>query len=285
MRVSNKLMADTITTNLARQAKQMAKSQTSIATGKRINTASDDPIGMGKVLEYRNTISSMDQYQRNIENAQLRLKLAESVLGTVDSLLSQAKEIASDTSVENRAIWSTETENIRNQIIELANTKLNGHTIFSGHQTDADAFDAAGVYQGDAGKKNYTVGDGLTVSLDADGSEIFQGTVDIFDALSDLKAALDANDTNAIANQQAVLDSAITQIQEVRTKNAAFSSHLEATATHISGLQGTVKDLLSSTEDADLEAAIIDFKAQETAYEASLAVSAQIIQKSLVDFL
>lgn len=285
MRVSNKMMADTVTANLARQARQMAKSQTIITTGKKINKASDNPIGMGKVLEYRNTISSMDQYKRNIENAQLRIELTESVLGTVESLLTQAKEIAIDTSVENRAIWSSETESIRNQVLELANTKLNGHTIFSGHQTDGPAFNAAGVYQGDSGQKTYMVGDGLTASLEADGEQIFQGTVDIFDVLSDLKTALDANDTAAIRAQQGLLDNAITQIQAVRTRNAAVSVRIKATATQLNGLQGTVKDLLSSTEDANLEEAIIDFKAQETAYEASLAVSAQIMQKSLVDFL
>jgi len=285
MRVSNKMMADTIVSNLAKQARQMAKSQIMVTTGKKINKASDDPIGMGKVIEHRNTISSMGQYQRNIQHAQLRMELTESVLGTVDSLLNEAKKIASDTSVENRVIWSSETENIRNQILELSNTKLNGHTIFSGHQTDAPAFNAAGTYQGDTGRKTYTVGDGLTVSLDADGSQIFQGTVDIFGALSDLKAALDANDADAIANQQAVLDKAVSQIQAVRTKNAAVSSHLKATANHIEGLKGTVKNMLSITEDANLEEAIIEFKAQETAYEASLAVSAQIMKKSLVDYL
>jgi flagellar hook-associated protein 3 FlgL len=285
MRISNKMMTDMIQTNLSKLSRQMANCQQMIATGKKINKASDDPIGMGGVLGYRSGISAMSQYLRTIDQCKVRMELAETVLDTVESLVTQAKEIAGDTGVANRGIWSAQTETIRRQILELANSRLNGNYLFSGNKSSTVAFDAAGVYQGDSGKKTYLIGDGITVEMEADGSQIFQGGADVFAALDDLKTALDSGDAPAISSQQVALAAVVDRIQAVRAKNASIYSRLEKTATHLTGLKGTVEDLLSGVEGADLEKVIIDFKTQETAYEASLAVSAQIIQKSLIDFL
>jgi flagellar hook-associated protein 3 FlgL len=46
-----------------------------------------------------------------------------------------------------------------------------------------------------------------------------------------------------------------------------------------------MQELMSRTEDADLAAAIVDFQAQQTAYESTLATSSMIMQKSLIDFI
>jgi len=43
--------------------------------------------------------------------------------------------------------------------------------------------------------------------------------------------------------------------------------------------------LLSSLEDADMAEAIVDLQVQQTAYESTLATSAQIVRPSLIDFL
>jgi flagellar hook-associated protein 3 FlgL len=46
-----------------------------------------------------------------------------------------------------------------------------------------------------------------------------------------------------------------------------------------------VETLKSAATDADMNEAVIELKAQETAYQASLASAAKIIQTSLLDFL
>jgi flagellar hook-associated protein 3 FlgL len=54
-------MASTVNTNLVKIAEQMLKTQEQISSGKRINRPSDDPIGMGKVLDFRTTLSQIDR--------------------------------------------------------------------------------------------------------------------------------------------------------------------------------------------------------------------------------
>ena len=75
MRLSNKQMADTIMRNLNRQILQIQNRQQMIASGKKVNRPSDDPIGMGQILDFRRTLSSIDQYNRNIDHAKMRVEL------------------------------------------------------------------------------------------------------------------------------------------------------------------------------------------------------------------
>ena len=103
MRISSRIMAENIKANLNKQSLQLMNSQTKIATGKRINNLSDDPSGMQKVLNYRTTLSSIEQYQQNIADARTRIEYTETVLGQINDLVDEATTIASNPDSDNRA--------------------------------------------------------------------------------------------------------------------------------------------------------------------------------------
>lgn len=306
MRVTNKLMADTITSNLFKNTERLLDIQNTIASGKRINKPSDDPVGMGKVLDYRKTISIIDQYNRNIGHAQSWLGLADSALSSVDELLIRAKELAvsqatETASEETRLIAAEEMKNIYDQIIQLANTKSGNSYIFAGHITDttpftrnadgiegtADDFDA--VYHGDTGEISIIIGEDVDIKINENGEAIFQnaasGGENIFDTLRDLIAGLEADDTAAISDQIEPLDDALDQILGIRANVGAKMNRLEITENYWAEFQLNVSKMLSDTEDADMTKAITDLTTQEAVYQASLAVAARVIQPTLVDFL
>ena len=285
MRVSNQLMADNIKRNLFRQSEQLFKIQERIVTGKKINRASDDPVGIGRVLNYRKTLSGLEQYGETITNAKLRIDTTERILDTVSDLLNEAKRIAADPNVEMRDSFASQVATIRGQIQQMANTQLNGNYIFSGHLTDTPPFDAAGNYVGSHDQKEFLVGDNLQVDVEADGSVVFQGGADVFTVLDDLETALLAGDTTAITNQMQPLSDAIEQLTTVRVENAGRYKRLEATETHYGQFKVNVEDLLSQTEDADIAEAIIDLQVQQVAYESTMATSAKMISPSLIDYL
>ena len=64
-----------------------------IASGKQINRASDDPQGMARILDTRQVLSSLDQYQRNITQAELRTQALETTLAAVDDFVESARRI------------------------------------------------------------------------------------------------------------------------------------------------------------------------------------------------
>lgn len=287
MRINAKIMADNMKANLARQSTQLMKTQLKLASGKRINRPSDDHIGFGKVLGYRSTLSTIDQYQENITDAQTRVKYTETILGQIHDFVLQAKSIAYHTGAEDKASLAGEVQDIRNQVIGLANSKYGKNYLFSGHQTDTLAFDSAtNAYNGDGGSHRVMVGEGITVELEADGSQIFTESGDnLFQVLDDLEAALTADDAVGMRATVDPLERIDDQIQIARSGFASDYRRLEATSDYWHSFGNSVETMRSGVEDADITQAALDLQVQQTAYEVLLATSAQVIQPTLVDFL
>ncbi len=285
MRISNAMMAENIKGYLLKHTESLLKTQEQIASGKRINRASDDPIGLGLAMGYRKSISSIQQFNENITNAELHINTVEDILGTVTDLLQEAKDIAADPDRDMRSMLANQVVGIRDQVLQLANSQINGNYAFAGDLTDTPPFNAAGVYSGDTGTKDYIIGDGLQINIGSDGSQIFQGGSDIFAVLNDLETALNTDDTAGIAAQLPLLEDAIQQLNTTRAVNAGQYKRLEATQNFNERFLVNVQDLLSRTEDTDIAAAAIDLNTQQTAYQSTLATAAKIIQPTLMDFL
>lgn len=285
MRVSSKMMGENIKRNLLKQTRQILHSQQLISTGKKINKPSDNPEGIGRILNYRKSLASIDQYGSNIDNAKMRVEFTENVLDSVQDMLIQAKDIAARDDSSIRSQTAVEISIIRDQILQMANSKLNNNYIFSGNQTNTVPFDQTGNYNGDTNDKDFIIGENVSISLKAAGDEIFQGVEDIFTVLSDLQTALETDNVTEIANQVNPLINSIDQIKGVRAEEASKFTRLDVTANQWQSFRLNIEDMLSNTEDADLAAAIIDLRIQETSYEVTLATSASIIQPSLINFL
>ena len=144
MRVSNRQMTNIVKSDLFRNAQQLLKSQERVATRKLINKPSDDPIGMGKVLDYRKTLSSIDQYNNNIVSAKSRTEFTDTLLENLHDLVDQAKQVAiahsNELDPELRQGAAQQIEGIYDQILGIANTKYDGNYLFAGHDTDTIPF-------------------------------------------------------------------------------------------------------------------------------------------------
>ena len=288
MRITNSMMSSTVKRNLFRQAEQLARKQETMASGKRINRPSDDPLGFGKVLDYRRTLSSLDQYDRNIQNAKNRIEYLETTLEGVDELMVDAKNWAvnqSGSDSMDREAAITSVQNIREQMLQLGNSKMGNVYVFSGFQTLTPPFDASGAYNGDNGYYSVMTADNMEMQVEADGSRIFQGAEDVFDALDQLIVGLQTDDVTLIRNQIDRFDQAKDQLEMVRAESSAKYEQLELVEQQTAKLHMTFEEMMDSTEKANVEETIIDFNNQELAYELSLNAAAKIIQPTLMNFL
>lgn len=288
MRITNNMMTATVKRNLFRQSEQLARKQETMASGKRINRPSDDPLGFGKVLDYRKTIASLDQYTRNIQNAKNRVEFVETTLSGVQELMRDAKNWAvnqSGSEAMDREAAITSVRNIREQILQLGNSKMGNVYVFSGFQSLTPPFAADGTYNGDDGYYSVMAADNMEMKVEADGSRIFQGAEDVFDALDQLLTGLETDDVTLIRDQIDRFDQAKEQVQMVVAESGARYQQLELMAQQSARLKLTFEEMLDSTEKANMEETIIDFKNQELAYELSLNAAARIIQPTLMNFL
>jgi flagellar hook-associated protein 3 FlgL len=303
MRVTNNMMTDSLVRYLTAQNEALYERQTIIASQKRINRPSDDPIGMGKVLDYRQTLSSIEQYETNIQRGQERLEITEITLDLVDELLQGVRAIAmteAGGTTESRQLTAEEVKNLFDQVLDLANSKLNGNYMFSGYQTQtapfsrddtlATTFDQFTVtYNGDAGETRFIVGQNTEITIDTDGRPLFQnaaaGGINIFDAMRDLIVALETDDTVAISDQADLIDNGRKQINNLRAANSPVLYQLEISKSHWENYKPKIQELLAQEEEVDVTQAVVELQSIELAYQTTLATTARITQQGLIDFL
>ena len=143
MRVTNSMISDTITRYLMQQSRDLQKVQEQISSQKRINRPSDDPVGIRKVLDYRNQMATVEQYLDNVDRGTTRLEFTEITLKMVDELMAVVREISQTQakgSTVSRDLAAKEVRNLYDQTVELASSKLGKNYMFAGHQTDTPAF-------------------------------------------------------------------------------------------------------------------------------------------------
>jgi flagellar hook-associated protein 3 FlgL len=297
MRVTNKMTADLITRDLYRAQQLLLDAQVKVATGKRINKPSDDPIGMEKVLDYRKIISTIDQYNENIDHGKNQLEITSTILEEVEALLTEAKNWAvqfgsgSDMSASAAII---ELKSLYDEIMDLANTKIGNNYIFGGHVTNSAPFSRDANYDadytGDNGDITVLVGDNVHVKINANGEDIFSvdgagGGTDVFGALERLINALETNDSTAAFAEVANLEGAVAQVQSISTETSVYYGRMESSENFLIKYKSNIEDMLNEIENMDPAQAIVEMQLQEAAYITCLETASKIIQPSLVDFI
>jgi flagellar hook-associated protein 3 FlgL len=298
MRVTQNMMSNLFVSNLRKQVGQMLERQEQVATQRRLNRPSDDPAGMVRVLDGRSTLAAIEQYSENIKQGMTRLETQEEILKLVNDLVQQARGLAEENgggeiSAGQRALAATRVREIYDQVLQLANSRHGGRYLFSGHQTARAPFsevDYTATYNGDAGSFRVPIAEGIEVSLDADGRSYFQGAgaaggVDIFAQLKELIEGLDGSDSARIRATVDPLETAHAQIMNKRTEASPKLYRLQATGQHWTNLKARVQEAVGREEDADLAQAIVELKNLETAYQATMATAARIMQSGLASFL
>lgn len=291
MRITSSMIFNQVTRSLQRNLKALADPSERLSTGKRINKPSDDPSGMSRAMDYKARIEENKQYMRNTDDAYSFLQYADTVMSSVTSSLTRAKELAiqgatETQSSESRASIAEEVSGLRDEILASANSKLRDRYIFSGFKIDTASFDSSYIYQGDSGEMNVMIDRTATVAVNITGSRAFSyGGKTFMETLDDLYNALQANNTSAIQTTIEDLDNALNQIANVRAELGARVSYLDKQKINLEDRNFAFRSFLSSTEDADITADISEVAKAELALQSLQQSGSKIFSQSLLDFL
>jgi flagellar hook-associated protein 3 FlgL len=300
MRVSNQSLSNQVQDNLQQAFRRLAETQESISSGKRINRLSDDPFGAARAIDLGSFAASLDQYKQNIDSALPFLNQTDAVLGQVDDVLNRTKELAvqmanGTLSSQDRASAAVEVHRLFLRLVSLGNAKMDGRYLFAGFANGAAPFaEAAGVvtYNGDGGEIKIQADNSTDVAINLPGDKLFQGVgvaggTDLFDTLSDLETALNANNVdgaNGITTQSGRLDKSIDQVSSFRTEIGARLDTLNTASAGLEVMKLRTTEMRSKIEDIDALKVYSDFALLQQAYQAALQSSAQVIQPSILDF-
>ncbi|MCG7379568.1 flagellar hook-associated protein FlgL [Paenibacillus sp. ACRSA] len=305
MRITNNMLSSQLLLNLNRNAQQMNNTQTQLATGRKINKPSDDPVGITYSLRYRAELSSNEQYQKNVDSAISWLEFNDTVMNQAGNVVQRLRELVVQGSTGTNpqsALDSIneEVKQLNEQLIDISNSKLNGKYIFNGETYDVKpyefptnpdgSFDTSNVTSivTDQGKINFIVGESVQLPINVNGNEVFgTGTEEdnLFVTVNNIMKALAEGDTKELSNQLDNIDTRMNKMLAIRSEIGAKTNRVDLMMGRLDDLNINLTDLQAKVEDADYAELAMKSKIQENIYNASLSAGAKIISPSLVDFL
>ncbi|MCY8721439.1 flagellar hook-associated protein FlgL, partial [Bacillus sp. S10C12M] len=184
MRVTQGMIQQNSLRYIGSSYSKLDKLQSQISSGKKITKASDDPVVAMKSLKYNTQLSQVQQYQSNASQAFTWLENTETNITEGIDILSKVKELAiqakNDTNGEaERQAIGVEVKQLKEQLLNIANTQVNGRYIFNGTNSDKPPVT-------DNGDGTYTISDtadvivnisnNMTLKVNSDPKSAFGGT-------------------------------------------------------------------------------------------------------------
>ena len=291
MRVSNEYMANNLMKNLNQNREELNEYNDQLSTGKKFDLPSDNPTGVATSM---NLSSKLEQNEQNIKNLDEGIGWSESTdsaLGQASSVLQRVRELAlrganGSLSESDREAIADEVHQLRENIVEIANTTYNDRYIFSGQKTKVKPYQgitgAAADYQGGSGKIERQIASNTKMQINQTGENFEQ----ILDHMETLENDLRNNNQAAISSDRVgEITKDLDTILQMRSENGARQKRMKMTMNRLEQDKIKFKKLKSENEDVDIAKTIMNLKMSENVYRAALSSGSRIIQPSLVDFV
>ena len=158
--------------------------QSKISSGKNILVASDNPVGSVELSGFKVVKEQLDQYVKNVNNSDSRLKTIDTNLQNLTNIMIRANELMIQASSDvlgpsDREAIAIELDQMKEQALGLANQQDAGGTyLFSGYKSKLQPFvkDITGAinYKGDRGITSLAVSESMVIETNLDGGSLFQ---------------------------------------------------------------------------------------------------------------
>lgn len=270
----------------------MGKYQDQLATGKKINRPSDDPVVAIKGMFYRTNLTEVEQYKRNLnegyqwmEGSEQGIEHATQVTQRIRELLVQGNN--GSNSPEDLKAIAVEIGQLKEDLAGVANTQVAGRYIFNGTKTDSKPVTINGDGTISVAMNteafNVEVSKGVQLKVNINPTNVFGQ--EFFNTLQSIEDSLNSGNMTNGDELLSKLDGHFDVMSAERSEIGARYNRLEMIDARIQDQEIIANRILSENEDADLEKVITDLTIQESIHRASLAVGSKVIQPTLIDFL
>lgn len=294
MRVTQGMISNDMLRHLSDNNAKMDKYLNQLSTGKKINRPSDDPVAAMNAVGYRKEVDEVDQFQRNTNEMHTWMDNSDAALDKTTNALQKLRELATQAAndtydKEERENMKKEAEQLKEQLIDLGNTKTNDKYIFNGTDTDTKPIevdeDENGEIQpgGNNEKVMIEVAKGTELQANVEPGEVFND--ELFKRVDNFIDRLENDEDEPIDESIGELDKSIEDTINARADLGARMNRLELVENRLSEQGVIAEKTMAENEDVDYEKAITDLKTQETMHRAALSAGSRIIQPTLVDFL
>lgn len=260
-----------------------------LTDGRRVHFASDDPSGARSAIQFRGRLARLEGYTRAASGIRTDLQTLETALGEAFDLVLKARSDAelgaSGTVNDGRSTLAAGIDQIRAQLLQLANTEQGDRFLFGGTETLAAPFDAAGAYQGNADETQGPLDERVDVGSTLAGDRAFQGAGNVFQTLTDLALALRNGDTAAIQGLLPELSRELEHLNQVRAEIGTRLNLVDAVVDRHADESVRLSTRIAEIEGIDLERVAVDLAAANNSNGALSTAAATVLGRSLFDYL
>lgn len=304
-RVTQRSIALNAMTNLQNAQARTAKLQEQLSSGKSLSKGSDDSVRAAAALRLNDQVAVNTEQSRNVTDAKAWMTTQENALRSTTSGLQKVRDLTvqagnGSLDAKGRAAIAAQITEIKNSILGDANTQYQGRAVFSG-TTDT----SAGFTKVDPavlpGTPTYTTNDngqavrrtispGVSMQVNISGKSVFGGSADgtatsVFAELDDLAAKITSGDVAGTTAMLGTIDTRINLTTTAMATIGARDNQLDAAEDVNSNELQYLTNQLDDVEGIDQAKTYVEFKMQDTAYQAALMSTAKVIQPTLMDFL
>lgn len=180
-RISTSAVHASAIANMMRQQAELSKTQNQVASGRRVQKPSDDPIAAARILDLQRSQAELDQYSKNSDLLTTRLNMGEQSLADAGTVIQRVRELvleANNASQDTtaRASIATEIRSRTQELMDIANRQdASGEYLFSGFSTGTQPFTRNGSvsYGGDQGARSVQIGPNQKIADGFPGSQVF----------------------------------------------------------------------------------------------------------------
>lgn len=262
-------------------------------TGKKVRRPSDNPVVAMKGMGYRAEVSKIEQFKNNASEADNWFENTDEALDKMTKALHRIYDLAVQGSTgsyneEDRINMMSEVKQLKEHVIDIANTSVGGKYIFNGRQTDQPPVNKDGsfnnLYNNDS--VMIEVAPGTKLAVNAIPNRVFNAdNNDLFSTIDRFITALENSDQAQINESIGDIQTHTDQVVNARADIGARMNRLELIIDRLDHQEVVAKKMMSDNEDVDYEEVITDLITQESILRASLAAGSRTIQPTLLDFL
>lgn len=291
MRVTQSMLSNNFLKNLNTSYAKMGKIQDQIASQKKINRPSDDPVIAMKGIGYRTNLQEVEQYKRNFSEAHNWIDNSDSALDEATQAMQRIREITTEAANgtltdDQRANIAKEVSQLKDHLADIANTKVGNKYIFNGTDTTNKPVDLSQnppQVSTNTNPVKIELSKGVYIQVNSDSNKVF--SKQFFDDLTSLENDLNSNNPTNLDQYLSKLDSHIDNIVNERATIGARSNRIDLMEDRVGQQEVSATKMMSDNEDADMDKVITDLVNQESVQRAALGIGARIIQPTLLDFL
>lgn len=296
-----RVITNTVSANLVLQIQQLstqqAKLQTQVATGQKLFQPEDDPAAVGRILNLESEQRQVAQYARNAVRA---LELSQSSFAGLKGLKKvsdRATELGTLggglSGPSSYAAYASETDQLIEQALELANTRSRNDYIYGGTAVGTPPFVATRNAQGQITGVAYagnSAGASIPLSETSGITPTTTGTTnlalrDFINGLVALRDGLTAGSQTQINSAQQTLLTNENQLVSALAEHGGIQTRIEAAQVAQRDRGDDLEKLVSGEADTDIPTTIVKLNQAQLAYQAALQSAANIMKVSLLDYI